>query len=111
MILRMLVAALAVLMSRAVPASAGKTNVAVAANFTEPAKEIAILFKEKTGHEAILSFGASGTFFTQINHDAPFQVFLSADEDRPKAAIEGAMPCTKACSPTRSAGLSCGARS
>ena len=26
---------------------------------------------------------------TQITQDAPFQVFLSADEDRPKAAIEG----------------------
>ena len=73
----------------ATPAGAGRTNVAVAANFTEPATEIAALFKQKTGHEAILSFGASGPFLTQITHDAPFQVFLSADQDRPKAAIEG----------------------
>jgi molybdate transport system substrate-binding protein len=71
------------------PAKAGQTNVAVAANFTEPAKQIAALFKQRTGHEAILSFGASGAFFSQITHDAPFQVFLSADEDRPKAAIDG----------------------
>jgi molybdate transport system substrate-binding protein len=70
------------------PAQAGQTNVAVAANFTEPAKEIAALFKQKTGHEAVLSFGASGAFFTQITHDAPFQVFLSADQARPKAAVE-----------------------
>jgi molybdate transport system substrate-binding protein len=69
-------------------AEAAQTNVAVAANFTEPAKEIAALFKTKTGHEAILSFGASGAFFTQITHDAPFQVFLSADQDRPKAAVD-----------------------
>ena len=89
MMLRMLVAALAVLMSLAAPAVAGQTNVAVAANFTEPAMQIAALFKQKMGHEAILSFGASGTFFTQITQDAPFQVFLSADEDRPKAAIKG----------------------
>jgi molybdate transport system substrate-binding protein len=53
-----------------------------------PAKEIAALFKEKPGHEAILSFGASGNFFTQISHDAPFQVFLSADAERPKVAVE-----------------------
>ncbi len=72
----------------AAPAGAGQTNVAVAANFTEPAKEIAALFKQKTGDEALLSFGASGPFFTQITHDAPFQVFLSADEQRPKAAVE-----------------------
>src|SRR5271157_4781952 len=78
-------------------AQAGQTNVAVAANFTEPAKEIAALFKQKTGNEAILSFGASGPFFTQITHDAPFQVFLSADAERPKAAVEGgyAVPGTE----------------
>jgi len=69
-------------------ADAAQTNVAVAANFTEPAKEIAALFKAKTGNEAVLSFGASGNFFTQISHDAPYQVFLSADQDRPKAAVD-----------------------
>ena len=67
----------------------GQTHVAVAANFTEPAKEIAALFKQKTGHEAVLIFGASGSFFTQITHGAPFEVFLSADSERPKAAIDG----------------------
>jgi molybdate transport system substrate-binding protein len=72
----------------AAQAQAGVTHVAVAANFTEPAKEIAALFKHKTGHEAVLSFGASGAFFTQITHGAPFEVFLSADEARPKAAVE-----------------------
>ena len=81
--------ALTVLMtSLAAPAQADQTHVAVAANFTEPAKEIAALFKQKTGHEAILIFGASGAFLTQISHDAPFEVFLSADSDRPKAAID-----------------------
>ncbi len=75
--------------SLAWPAESGQTHVAVAANFTEPAKEIAALFKEKTGHEAVLIFGASGSFFTQITHGAPFEVFLSADADRPKAAIDG----------------------
>ena len=79
----------AFLTSLAAPADAGVTHVAVAANFTEPGKEIAALFKKKTGHEAVLIFGASGAFYTQITHSAPFEVFLSADEDRPKAAIDG----------------------
>lgn len=70
-----------------VAAQAGQTNVAVAANFTEPVKEIAALFKAKTGHEAVLSFGASGQFYAQITQDAPFQVFLSADDKRPKDAV------------------------
>ncbi len=75
-----------VLTSTNVPAA--QTNVAVAANFTEAAKEIAAAFKAKTGHEAVLSFGASGQFYTQITQGAPFQVFLSADESRPEKLIE-----------------------
>jgi molybdate transport system substrate-binding protein len=82
-------ALVAFLISLAAEAQAGVTHVAVAANFTEPAKEIAALFKQKTGHEAVLIFGASGAFFTQITHGAPFEVFLSADSERPKAAIDG----------------------
>lgn len=68
-------------------AFAGSANVAVAANFTEPAKEIAALFKAKTGHEVVLSFGASGQFYTQIKENAPFAILLSADDERPKKLV------------------------
>ena len=71
-------------------AMAAEVKVAVAANFTEPAKEIAARFKARTGHDAALSFGASGQFYTQIANGAPFEVFLSADRERPeKAEAEG----------------------
>jgi molybdate transport system substrate-binding protein len=70
----------------AAPALAADTQVAVAANFTEPAKEIAAAFKAKTGHTATLSFGASGQFYAQMAHGAPYEVFLSADAERPKKA-------------------------
>jgi molybdate transport system substrate-binding protein len=70
----------------AAPAAAADTQIAVAANFTEPAKEIAAAFEKATGHHAILSFGSSGAFYTQIAHGAPFEIFLSADADRPKKA-------------------------
>jgi molybdate transport system substrate-binding protein len=74
----------------AAPALAADTQVAVAANFTEPAKEIAAAFKAKTGYTATLSFGASGQFYTQMAHGAPYEVFLSADAERPqKAEQEG----------------------
>ena len=65
-------------------ASAGTTNVAVAANFTDAAKEISIAFKAATGHEAVLSFGSSGQFYSQIKEGAPFEVLQSADDERPK---------------------------
>jgi molybdate transport system substrate-binding protein len=68
------------------PALAARTTVAVAANFAEPAKAIAARFKARTGHEAVLSFGASGQFYAQIANGAPFEVFLSADRERPEKA-------------------------
>jgi len=70
----------------ATPAMAAETLVAVAANFTEPAKEIAAAFHQATGNTALLSFGSSGAFYTQMAHGAPFEVLLSADADRPKKA-------------------------
>ncbi|MGZ6016276.1 MAG: molybdate ABC transporter substrate-binding protein, partial [Phenylobacterium sp.] len=68
------------------PAAAADTQVAVAANFTEPAREIAAAFKAATGATATLSFGSSGQFYAQMAHGAPYDVFLSADADRPKKA-------------------------
>ena len=67
-------------------ARAAEVPVAVAANFTEPAKEIAAAFKKATGNDAVLSFGASGQFYTQITRGAPYQVFLSADVERAQKA-------------------------
>jgi molybdate transport system substrate-binding protein len=65
-------------------ALAGQTHVAVAANFTDAARDIAAAFKQATGHEAVLSFGSTGQLYNQITQDAPFQILLSADEERPK---------------------------
>jgi molybdate transport system substrate-binding protein len=70
----------------AAPTFAAETQVAVAANFTAPGKEIAAAFQTATGDTAVLSFGSSGQFYTQITQGAPFEVFLSADADRPKKA-------------------------
>lgn len=84
---RFLLAAFA-LLSVPAAAHADEFNVAVAANFTAPAKEIATVFEQKTGHKAILSFGATGQFYAQIKQDAPFVVFLAADDETPKKAVE-----------------------
>lgn len=71
-------------------AAAAEVKVAVAANFAEPARAIAATFKTRTGHEATLVFGASGQLYAQIANGAPYEVFLSADRERPeKAEAEG----------------------
>jgi molybdate transport system substrate-binding protein len=85
---RLFPALTALLLALASEVQAGDTTVAVAANFTEPAKEIAQLFQSSTGHRAILSFGATGQFYAQITQAAPFQVFLSADEKTPKKLVD-----------------------
>lgn len=69
---------------------AEETHIAVAANFTDAAKEIGIAFEKNTGHKALFSFGATGQLYTQISQNAPFEVFLAADQSRPeKAILEG----------------------
>lgn len=66
---------------------AAEVSVAVAANFTAPMLKIAQSFAQDTGHQAILSFGATGAFYAQIKNGAPFQVLLAADDEIP-AKIE-----------------------
>ncbi|HEY8593972.1 MAG TPA: molybdate ABC transporter substrate-binding protein [Devosiaceae bacterium] len=72
------------------PAAAFGTevHVAVAANFSAAATEIAAAFEKQTGDRAILSFGSTGQLFTQIVQGAPFEVFLAADLARPQKAID-----------------------
>ena len=69
---------------------AGEVSVAVAANFAAPMKEIAAQFEKDTGHTAALSFGATGKFYAQIKHGAPFHLVLAADASTPaKLESEG----------------------
>lgn len=62
---------------------AGEVSVAVASNFAAPMKLIAQAFERDTGHQARLSFGATGQFYAQISHGAPFAVLLAADDQVP----------------------------
>ncbi|MFC5478671.1 molybdate ABC transporter substrate-binding protein [Massilia suwonensis] len=77
--LSMLAAALAVAGS----VQAAEVQVAVAANFTAPMRKIAPMFEADTGHKAVLSFGSTGKFYTQIVNGAPFGVLLAADDATP----------------------------
>tara|TARA_R110000868_G_scaffold337664_3_gene598572 strand:+ start:338 stop:1084 length:747 start_codon:yes stop_codon:yes gene_type:complete len=69
---------------------AEQVQVAVAANFTAPLQAIAAEFEKDTGHTVVASFGATGQLYAQIQHGAPFEVFLSADASTPaKLESEG----------------------
>ena len=62
---------------------AAEVHVAVAANFTAPMQKIAAEFEKDTGHKAVLAFGSTGRFYSQIRNGAPFQFLLSADQETP----------------------------
>ena len=82
---KLLVWCLFVIASTAVtPAFADQVLVAVSANFIPPFREIATEFEKATGHAVRVAAGSSGNFYSQIKNGAPFDVFLSADMERPK---------------------------
>lgn len=78
-------------------ARAGEVRIAVASNFTAPAKRLALDFEKETGHRTVFVFGATGKFYAQIRNGAPFDVLLSADAETP-ARLEkegGAVAATR----------------
>ena len=79
-----------IVFSMAVNAQAAEIKVAVASNFANVLKEIAVEFQKDTGHQLAITPGATGKFYAQTSNGAPFDVFLSADDETPsKLAKEG----------------------
>ncbi len=60
-----------------------KISVAVAANFISAFKEIEADFETKTGVKVEATFSSTGNLYSQIKNGAPYDVFLSADVERP----------------------------
>ena len=60
-----------------------EAHLAVAANFAAPMKRISAEFEKSTGHKLVVSVGSTGKFYAQIINGAPFDVFLSADDETP----------------------------
>jgi molybdate transport system substrate-binding protein len=65
-------------------AVAGEAQLAVAANFAAPAKQLAQRFAQGSGHKLVISSGSTGKFYAQIRNGAPFDAFLSADDETPR---------------------------
>ena len=69
-------------------AQAAEIKVAVASNFANTLKEIAVEFQKDTGHQLAITPGATGKFYAQISNGAPFDVFLSADDETPRKLVQ-----------------------
>jgi len=56
-------------------------NIAAASDLRLALTDVAAAFKRDTGQSVSLTFGSSGNFYRQLQQGAPFEMFLSADED------------------------------
>lgn len=63
-------------------------NVAVASNFVSTLERIEIAFEAGSDHDLRIVRGSSGKHYAQISNGAPFDVFMSADQMRPKRLME-----------------------
>jgi molybdate transport system substrate-binding protein len=78
----------AILLCASVPALAETLNVAVASNFVAAMQRIEEAFEGNSEHEVRLIRGSSGKHYAQIRNGAPFDIFLSADQLRPRRLVE-----------------------
>ncbi|PKN50585.1 MAG: molybdate ABC transporter substrate-binding protein [Deltaproteobacteria bacterium HGW-Deltaproteobacteria-13] len=74
---------LIVLMSSVSAFAEQKLSVAVAANFISAFKEMAADFEAKTKIKVDGTFSSTGNLYSQIINGAPYDLLLSADEERP----------------------------
>jgi molybdate transport system substrate-binding protein len=64
--------------------AAAELRIAVAANFKQTAGELCQAFSVEHPVRCLVSSGASGLLYGKIAQGAPFDVFLSADRERPE---------------------------
>lgn len=66
----------------------GTIHAAVAANFIQAFEEISRHFEATTGISVLPTFASTGSLYNQIKNGAPYDLFLSADEERPRLLHE-----------------------
>lgn len=89
---------------------AANNTMAVATNFPMPGKGIAALFRQKNRHDTILSFGASGEPFGQINKPCHFSCFFRPTAFTGANLTRTASRFPNAASSMRQTGSCCGDR-
>jgi molybdate transport system substrate-binding protein len=71
------------------PVSAAEVRAAVTSDLMTAMERLAPLFQKESGHTLQITRGASGKLYAQIKKGgAPFDVFLSADEELPKRLLQ-----------------------
>lgn len=66
---------------------AEQATLAVASNFAPAITALVQAFEGDSEHRLVVATGSSGKLYAQIRHGAPFDLFFSADQDKPKALV------------------------
>ena len=69
-------------------ATAETITIAVASNFIVTMDTLVNEFEAESGHEVQVSYGSSGRIYAQIINGAPFDMFFSADQEKPELLEE-----------------------
>ncbi|MFC1747060.1 molybdate ABC transporter substrate-binding protein [Candidatus Neomarinimicrobiota bacterium] len=71
--------------------------VAVATNFAEVARQLQTDFQRQGHYTMTIATGSTGQLYAQIIHGAPYDIFLAADQERPRRLeVEGlAVPSSR----------------
>jgi molybdate transport system substrate-binding protein len=81
MLYKYLILLIFIIFNRGAGAQADIPAIAAASDLKFAVEEIALRFRADTKRELRLSFGSSGNYYQQIAQGAPFQMFMSADEN------------------------------
>jgi len=68
--------------------NSAELRLAVAANFKSTIDQIVKDFEQQSPHKVTVIVASSGTLFSQISHGAPYDLFLSADSERPQRLVK-----------------------
>jgi len=63
-------------------------TIGVAGNFMLPFQEISLVFESRHNIRIDATYTSTGNLYGQIIHGAPYDLFLSADEDRPERLLK-----------------------
>ncbi len=78
-------------LSHAQVCAAQELTVAVAANFILPFEELSRIFEQESGIKVKGTFTSTGNLYAQIRNGAPYDLFLAADEARPRLLHDAAL--------------------
>jgi molybdate transport system substrate-binding protein len=68
----------------AITSNAEQLTIAVTSSFVRTAQELATIYEKSSGNAVRITSASTGKLYAQIEHGAPFDVLLAADEQRPR---------------------------